>query len=335
MRTVIGLFDEYNEAMRAHQALQAAGFAKAELDVLTKDDTSDEPKLARIRQYVPEPDSTIYIEGVRQGGTLITARVDQGHVSRAAEIMSGYNMVNVNERSSNWRAANADLPEFSATGSNSNVLEVIEEDIEVGKETVETGRMRVYSVVSEQPVEESVSLREETVTVQRRPVDRTVPADATLFQEKSVEVVERSEVPVVDKVARVVEEVVVGKDVTERVETIHDTVRRQDVEVSEGDVRTSNTAGLGAGRRDFSAYDTDFRSYYAGNWANSGMTYEQYTPGLRYGYDLASNDSYRNKRWSDIEMHARRDWETRHPDTAWEKVKSAVQYSWEKVTGQR
>ena len=91
---------------------------------------------------------------------------------------------------------------MTTTGNNSNVLDVIEEDLEIGKETVERGRMRVYSVVTEQPVEENVSLREETIRVQRRPVDRTVPADPTLFQEKSIEVVERAEVPHVDKVAR-------------------------------------------------------------------------------------------------------------------------------------
>jgi uncharacterized protein (TIGR02271 family) len=217
--------------------------------------------------------------------------------------------------------------------NNRNVLEVVEEDLEIGKETVERGRMRVYSVVTEQPVEENISLREETIRVQRRPVDRTVAADPTLFQEKSVEVVERAEIPHVDKVARVVEEVVVGKDVNERVETVHDTVRRQDVQVEE--VAGGMSSGMTGTRRDFSAYENDFRSYYQTNWANTGMTYDQYAPGLRYGYDLAGNDAYRNRRWSDIEMDARRDWERRHPDTAWEKVKSAVQHSWEKVSGQR
>lgn len=342
MRTVIGLFDDHNEAMQAYEELQSAGFAKSDLDILTNDDSSDEPKLARIRQYVPEPDSTVYLEGVRQGGALLTARVGDGFATRVAEIMSGYNMVNVQERSAAWRTGNANLPEMTASGSNSNVLEVIEENLEVGKETVEKGRMRVYSVVTEQPVEENVSLREETIRVQRRPVDRTVPADPTLFQEKSVEVVEHAEVAHVDKTARVVEEVVVGKDVQERVETVRDTVRRQDVEVEEISGSTTGTGnvtgvatGLGSGRRDFSAYENDFRTYYTSNWANSGMTYDQYAPGFRYGYDLAANDTYRNRRWSDIEVDARRDWESRYPDTAWDKVKNAVQHSWEKVTGQR
>ena len=62
------------------------------------------------------------------------------------------------------------------------------------------------------------------------------------------------------------------------------------------------------------------------NWANSGMTYEQYAPGLRYGYDLANNDTYRNKRWSDIEPYARRDWEARNPGTVWDKIKAAENF---------
>lgn len=333
MRTVIGLFDDRTEAMNAYSALQAAGFSQADLDILTNDDRDDEPKLARIRQYVPEPDAGIYLEGVRMGGTILTAKADGDRVQRAAEIMSGYNMVNIQERARDWRATNADLPEMAAAGDNRNVLEVIEEDLEIGKETVERGRMRVYSVVTEQPIEENVALREETIRVQRRPVDRTIPADPTLFQEKTVEVVERTEVPVVDKVARVVEEVVVGKDVTERVETVRDTVRRQDVQVEE--VAGGMTSGMTGTRRDYATYENDFRNYYTTNWANSGMTYEQYAPGLRYGYDLAYNDAYRSRRWSDIEANARRDWESRHPDTAWDKIKAAVQHSWEKVTGER
>jgi uncharacterized protein (TIGR02271 family) len=299
---------------------------------LTNDDRDDEPKLEKIRQYVPEPDSSIYLEGVRMGGTILTAKAEDDYVQRAAEIMSGYNMVNIQDRARDWRTTNADLPEMTTTANNRNVLEVVEEDLEIGKETVETGRMRVYSTVTEQPVEENVALREETIRVQRRPVDRTVPADPTLFQEKSVEVVERAEVPTVDKVARVVEEVVVGKDVNERVETVHDTVRRQDVQVEQVE---TGSATSGSALRDFSSYENDFRSYYSSNWADSGMTYEQYTPGLRYGYDLANNDTYRNQRWSNIEPYARRDWETRYPDTAWDKIKAAVQHSWERVTGQR
>ncbi len=46
----------------------------------------------------------------------------------------------------------------------------------------------------------------------------------------------RAEVPVAAKEAHVVEEVVIGKNVTEHEETVRDTVKRTDVEVEETDV---------------------------------------------------------------------------------------------------
>jgi stress response protein YsnF len=51
------------------------------------------------------------------------------------------------------------------------------------------------------------------------------------FKEGTIEVTETSEIPIVDKQIRVTEEIVVGKEVTEREEIVHDTVKRRDVEV--------------------------------------------------------------------------------------------------------
>jgi len=113
------------------------------------------------------------------------------------------------------------------------VLQVVEEQIAVGKRQVQGGGARVHTYVTERPVEESVTLHEEHVTVNRRPVDRAVTGADTAFKEGTIEVTETSEVPVVSKEARVVEEVVVGKTATDRTETVKDTVRRTDVEVEE------------------------------------------------------------------------------------------------------
>ena len=91
----------------------------------------------------------------------------------------------------------------------------------------------------EKPVEETLRLREEHVVVNRRPVDRAVTdADMSNFKQGDIEITERSEEAVVSKQARVVEEVQVGKQVTEREEVITDTVRRTDVEVEEVDTDT-------------------------------------------------------------------------------------------------
>jgi len=111
-------------------------------------------------------------------------------------------------------------------------IKVIEENLEVGKREVERGGVRVRSRIIERPVEESVRLREERVHVQRTPVNRpATAADLNAFQEGSIELVEHAEVPVVSKTANVVEEISVGKEVNERVETVRDTVRSTDVEV--------------------------------------------------------------------------------------------------------
>jgi stress response protein YsnF len=119
------------------------------------------------------------------------------------------------------------------TGRDEDVVERVEEDLQVGKREVGRGRVRVRSYVTERPVEEQVSLREERVQVERRPVDRPVqPGDAT-FQEKEITATERGEEAVVSKEARVVEEIGIRKDVDTRTETVRDTVRQQEVEVED------------------------------------------------------------------------------------------------------
>lgn len=129
------------------------------------------------------------------------------------------------------RAQTLDQPHFKDA---SMEMKVVEEDLLVGKRVIEHGRVRVYSHVTERPVEEQVSLREEHVTVKRRPVDRPATnEDLNAFRESTVEMTEYAEEAVVAKEARVVEEVVVGREVETHTETVRDKVRRTDVEVIE------------------------------------------------------------------------------------------------------
>ena len=94
---------------------------------------------------------------------------------------------------------------------------VVEEELQIGKRVVRRGGVRVYSRVVEQPVEENVSLREEHVRVERRPVNRPAEAgDTGRLREQSIEVTEMAEEPVVQKRTRVREEVVVGKETKQR-----------------------------------------------------------------------------------------------------------------------
>ena len=113
------------------------------------------------------------------------------------------------------------------------VIPIVEEELEVGKRQVQSGGAHIRTGVTETPVSEQVTLREEHVNVTRHAVNEPVTGDMAAFKEQSFDVTETDEVPVVSKSARVVEEVVVGKTATERTETVSDTVRRTDVEVDD------------------------------------------------------------------------------------------------------
>ena len=322
MKTVVGLFDDRSEAMRAYAALVQEGFAKADLDILTSDDKDDRPKLAHMREWVPEPDVNMYLEGVRQDGTLITANVGDSAATRAAEIMSGYNMVNIKNRATELQKANKGLALLDPA-TNENVLEVIEEELLVGKEQIERGRMRMYSVQSERQVTQNVGLRDETLKVHRRPANRAVTINPDLFKERSFEMVEMDEIAKVGKTARVIEEVSLGKEVAEKVETIKETLRRQDVQVEEI-----------PSVRPLKEYDSDFRSFYAKNLSTSGATFENLAPAFHFGYGLATREPFRSSPWSAVEADSRRIWEERNPGT-WDKNKAVIKYAWERVRDAR
>ena len=127
-----------------------------------------------------------------------------------------------------------------------DVLQVVEERLNVGKRAVSRGKVRLHSYVVENQVAEDVTLRDETVTVDRRVVDRPIAAlGADAFQERTIEMEEIDEEAVVAKTARVVEEIGIRKDVSNRTETIRDTVRSTKVDIEDG--RTVGTAATGLG----------------------------------------------------------------------------------------
>ncbi len=222
---------------------------------------------------VPKEHAEYYSEGVRRGGTLVTVSTDDAMAQRAVDILNGHGAVDIDERGAAYRTGGytgytetaapygADeitreretyrTPPSAAPAMNTGttdvtggtVIPVVEESLAVGKREVQRGGARIHTTITERPIEETVSLHEEHVTVDRRPVDRAATEGDMAFKEQNFAVTETSEVPVVAKEARVVEEVVVGKTATDRTETVRDTVRRTDVEVEEIDTTTTGTTG--------------------------------------------------------------------------------------------
>lgn len=178
-----------------------------------------------------------YQEAVRRGGVLLSVDVaDDTSVERVRATLSSAGAIDIDSRVAQWKTSgytgyDSSAPAYTAgqIQAERKAFPVVEETLEVGKREVSTGGVRVYSRVTETPVSESVNLREENATVERRAVDR--PATAADLTESSVEIRETAQQAVVAKTARVVEEVVVGKEATTHEETINDTVRGTQVEV--------------------------------------------------------------------------------------------------------
>ncbi len=200
---------------------------------------------------VPEEHAHRYAEAVRRGATLVTVEAEDDVASNVTDIMNRHHAVDVDQRAELWRKSgwttfDAKAPAYTADQARREReayrnfdlnkgqvnIPVVVEELDVGKRAVRHGGVLVSNRVVEEPVEESVRLRDERVNVERRAVDRpATAADAQAFREGTMEFTETTEEPVVAKSARVIEEVVIDKQVEERTEKVKDTVKRTEVDV--------------------------------------------------------------------------------------------------------
>ena len=241
-KTVVGLFPQSNDAQSAMRDLETMGIRRNSVQVMTSD-ARDKVLNALTSVGVPQDDAHLYAEGVRRGGALVVGTVDDNQADQAVAILDRNNTIDIDKLGSRYRETgytgyDAALPTYTEADMTTErdlnkqiTVPIVEEQLVVGKREVQSGGARIHTFVTERPVEASVSLHEEHVTVDRRPVDRA--ATTADFQTQDITMTETAEEAVVGKTARVVEEVVVGKTATDRTETVHDTVRRTDVEVEE------------------------------------------------------------------------------------------------------
>ena len=216
----------------------------------------------------------------------------------------------------------------SATGAaaQGGVIPVVEEELQVGKRTKETGGVRVTTAVTETPVEADVKLHHEKVTVQRRAVDRPVTDADVAFREGTIELKETAEEAVVRKQARVVEEIVLSKEGVDTTEKVRDKVRKTDVDVQEVATPTKVT------HETYESFKPHAEAHHKAHYASKGASLEEFTPAYRYGHTLATDSRYSTGDWATVEPEARKHWEAKNEGT-WEEFKDAVHHAWDKVRG--
>ena len=180
-----------------------------------------------------EHDTSVYDRSVEEGASVLTVRVPDDGVDRVTSILESHNPIDLDERAAQYTTEGAagSAAANSRPGSDEDTIRLAEGSLAVGKRAVSGGTTRVRRYVVETPVEEQVALQDEKVVVDRRPVTGGQPVAE--FTDKTIEMTETNEEAVVSKTARVTEEVSLRKQAIDRVETVKDTVRRDEVEVEQ------------------------------------------------------------------------------------------------------
>ncbi len=182
---------------------------------------------------VPEEEAREYESGIKGGGMVLGVHPRNAEDSKFFQTeWKSCGGVNIYAKEGQHAQA---CNSATADRDGKTIIPVVEEELHVGKRKLEGEHVSVATHVEEKPVEKTVNLREEQITVDRRPVDRPLTQDdAEAIRRGTLEVKTTSEKPVVAKEAHVVEEVVIDKNITDRSETISDTVRKTKVDVDEG-----------------------------------------------------------------------------------------------------
>jgi len=258
--TVVAIFENFEQAREAASNLHSNGFNDSNVDLSVQDPGQTSGNTGNDHNRRDDNDSSVgnffdnlfgsdnddsrKYSDVGKRGTILTVHARSSEeANRAAQILDQYGAMDVNE--SYERNRGGDDRDGSRTESthrsDSESIPVIEEELQVGKREVQSGGVRIKSRIIEKPVEETIRLRSENVSINRKPADRAATKDELdNFKDGTVEVKETHERPVVNKDSRVVEEVNLEKNVSEREETIKDTVRGTRVETENYDDKDRN-----------------------------------------------------------------------------------------------
>ncbi len=227
--TLVCLFHHVNQATAALNDLHQAGIPQSSISFLRGDERDDDSEQSLAGMGIPLRDLKHLQDGLADGGAILSVQAITDHVDAVERIFGQHKASKIDEAVTEEPFVAEPLAAAAET-----TIPIVEEEMQVGKRTVDQGGVRVYRRIVEIPAEESINLREEHVVIERNAVDRpATQADLDAQGSRSIELIETSEEAIVGKTAHVVEEVVVGKQASDRVEHIQDTVRRTEVDIEE------------------------------------------------------------------------------------------------------
>jgi uncharacterized protein (TIGR02271 family) len=253
---VVAVYDTVAHAEAAVKALKTAGYLTEDIGLIQNDTRDPHGGWAELGfwrrlfgQELDLHDAEVYGQAIRQGGAVVAVRVSESEAQNVINLLNAHMGVDVQDGvrtklPTKTEPRIAVPPPTSGTApvatlkKDEEVVRLAEEQLNVGKRQVELGKTRIRRIIIEKPVEANVTLHEEHLEVMRRVVaDQNTPRDID-WTEQTIEVTETAERPVINKTVRMTEEVVIKRKGSDHVETVHDTVRQQQLEVEKLPVET-------------------------------------------------------------------------------------------------
>ena len=250
---IVTLFDTAQHAEAARHNLEGAGFSPGDISIINNKtltlagDKLNEPGLWHrlFGRDIQMHEAIVYGRTVESGGSVLTVRLPETDVARATAILNAHQAVDVQQRAASQGLLTRETPKTAPatmaagrTAPGEEVLRLAEEHLDVGKRVAREGTTRVRRFVIETPAEAQVTLHEEHAQIIRRAAkDANFVGDVD-WTDKTIELTEMAEEPVVNKSVHIAEEVLIRKEGSDTVRTVRDKVRRQQVEVERMDEAT-------------------------------------------------------------------------------------------------
>jgi uncharacterized protein (TIGR02271 family) len=243
---VVAVYDTAAHADAAVNTLKSAGYSAHDISVIRKAGGEPNADLSEpgfwhrlFGREIDLHETGAYGQSVLRGGVVVSVYVTESEAPHVIELLDSHKPVDIMDRVRTHGSSAAELPKVVVPPPTSaanlrkdqEVVRLAEEQLNVGKRQVDAGITRVRRFSIEKPVEASITLHEERAEVMRRSISDRGDAKDVDWSEQTIEVTETVEQPVMNKTVRVAEEVVIRRKGFDHVETIHDTVRQQQLEV--------------------------------------------------------------------------------------------------------
>lgn len=239
---VVAVYDSDAQANAAIKSLTSAGYRTEDVSVFRSKGEAEraglfEPGIWRrlFGRDLEQHEAAVLSRSLAEGSAIVSVRVPDSEAPKVMSLLDSHKPVDVLDRAKAYSlvgmTAPSTAPPIGSKGRDEELMSLAEEQLDVGKRLVESGHTRVRRYVVEKPVDANITLHEEHVEVMRRAISDPAYAKDIDWSDRTFEVTETAEEAVVNKTARVVEEVVIRKQGSDHTQMVHDKVRRQQVDI--------------------------------------------------------------------------------------------------------